>query len=383
VATVWFDGEWEWPKGELKPDEIYDFIRTISPNTLINDRIYNRAPGNRADYGTPEQFVPATGLTGKDGKPAAWESCVTINEDSWGYNKYETVFKTDRDLIRMLVEVVSKGGNLLLNIGPRPDGTIQGEFVTRLNAIGRWLRVNGESIYGASPSPFAGLPFFGRATAKGNTVYLHVFQWPTNGTLRLPALKNKIVSARLLARPGSKLTTAREGDHTVLWLRGAAPDDAASVVALTLDGPPQPGSAAITPEPGNVFNLGVESCEIATRFEQRAKKDNFLGRVFLTRWIREDDVPTWTIEVPKPGLYKVEISYGASRSAEGTAFIISAGKGTAEGAVANTGNYEVFKTFPVGMIELAGGIQKLQIQPKLKAGIPAMNLERIRLVPVP
>jgi alpha-L-fucosidase len=383
VATVWFDGEWEWPKGELKPDEIYDFIRTLSPNTLINDRIYNRAPGSRADYGTPEQFVPATGITGKDGKPVAWESCVTINEESWGYNKYETVFKTDRDLIRMLIEVASKGGNLLLNIGPKPDGTIQEEFVVRLNAMGRWLRVNGESIYGTSPSPFSRLPFFGRATAKGNTVYLHVFQWPANGTLRVPVLKNRVLSARLLARPGSKLTTVREGNDTVIWLRGNAPDEIASVIALTLDGPPQAGSFLISPEPGNIFNLGVESCEISTRFEQRAKKENFRNHVFLTRWTREDDVPTWTIDVPKPGLYKVEITYGASRAAEGTAFIITAGKGRTEGTIANTGNYEVFRTFPVGMIELAAGAQDLRIQPKLKAGVPAMNLERIRLLPVP
>ena len=75
-----------------------------------------------------------------------WESCVTINNDSWGYNKYETEFKTTRDLIRMLIEVVSKGGNLLLNAGPMPDGRIQDEFVTRLNAIGDWMRVYGESI---------------------------------------------------------------------------------------------------------------------------------------------------------------------------------------------------------------------------------------------
>ena len=125
VAMIWFDGEWEHSTKELRSDEIYDFIRQTSPKTLINDRLYRREPGNRADFGTPEQFVPATGFRDANGKPLLWESCVTINTDSWGYNKYETEFKTNRDLIRMLIEVVSKGGNLLLNVGPMPDGRIQ------------------------------------------------------------------------------------------------------------------------------------------------------------------------------------------------------------------------------------------------------------------
>ena len=134
VAVVWFDGEWEHSNEEHHADEVYDMLRALQPNTLINDRLFKRAPGNRGDFGTPEQFVPATGVTGPDGKPVLWESCVTINQDSWGYNKYETDFKTSRDLIRMLIEVVSKGGNLLLNVGPMPDGRMQDEFVTRLNA---------------------------------------------------------------------------------------------------------------------------------------------------------------------------------------------------------------------------------------------------------
>ena len=89
VAMIWFDGEWEHTLAELKrDDEVYDFIRQIQPNALINDRLYERKPGNKADFGTPEQYVPATGMKSPDGKPILWEACVTINNDSWGYNKY-------------------------------------------------------------------------------------------------------------------------------------------------------------------------------------------------------------------------------------------------------------------------------------------------------
>jgi alpha-L-fucosidase len=291
VAVLWFDGEWEHTTQEMRSDEVYNMIRKLQPNTLINDRLFKREPGNKADYGTPEQYVPATGMTSPDGKPILWESCVTINTSSWGYNRYETEFKTNRDLIRMLIEVVSKGGNLLLNIGPRPDGTIQPEFVSRLEAMGAWMKVNSESIYGTQASPFTSLPFFGRATQKGNTLYLHVFEWPRDGKLPVPALHNRVLSARLLADPAARLAVTRSGDDTVVSLPAQPPDDTASVIALELDSPPHAGESRIRPDAGGVLRLGVESSEIQTDFEQRAKLENALHHVFLTNWSKPQDVP--------------------------------------------------------------------------------------------
>ncbi|MFB3825961.1 MAG: alpha-L-fucosidase [Bryobacteraceae bacterium] len=378
VAMIWFDGEWEHTDQEHRADEIYDFIRKLQPNALINDRLYKRAPGNRADFGTPEQFVPATGMRDPSGKPILWEACVTINNDSWGYNKYETQFKTERDLVRMLVEVVSKGGNLLLNVGPRPDGTIQDEFVTRLNAMGRWMKVNSESIYGTTASPFSTLPFFGRATAKGNTVYLHVFQWPANGKLPLPAMENKVVSARLLAQPARKLTIA-EG---VVNVPSEAPDEAASVVALTLDGPPRPTTAATRPDAAGVLALGVESAEIQSSFGQRAKFENALGHVFLTNWTRREDVPTWIVDVPRAGRYQVSISYAAENRGGGAAFTVQSGTAQVQGKVAGTGGNWVFKSHPVGEIALAAGRQTVQVKADMRPGAEAMNLEKLVLTPV-
>jgi alpha-L-fucosidase len=381
IAVVWFDGEWEHSIEEMRSDEVYDFLRRLQPNTLINDRLYKRAPGNRADFGTPEQFVPATGVQDPSGKPILWESCVTINADSWGYNKYETEFKTERDLIRMLIEVVSKGGNLLLNVGPTPDGRIQDEFQTRLRAMGRWLKVNGEAIYETTASPFARLPFFGRATAKGSNLYLHVFQWPTGGVLRVPGLDNQALSARLLGQPTAKLALRREGADVLITLPAAAPDEIASVVALALDGPPKVRPYVIRPDSSGVLRFGTESCEIETRFEQRAKKENFLGHVFVTRWIRPDDIPTWTFAVPAAGRYRVEIAYGAAGASKGTGFTVAAGSAQVTGAVDNTQGDWVFKTFPVGEVQLAAGEQTLQVKSSARAGVNAMNLERVTLTP--
>jgi alpha-L-fucosidase len=248
--------------------------------------------------------------------------------------------------------------------------------------MGRWMKVNSDSIYETTASPFARLPFFGRATAKGNKLYLHVFQWPASGRLRVPNLKNLVHSARLLADPATRLATRRDGDDILVSLPAEAPDETASVVELTLDGAPVAGPYVIQPEEAGVLTLGAEACEIETRFEQRAKLENILGHVFLTRWLRSDDVPTWTVRIPKAGRYTVELVYGATRRGEGTEFTLTAGTSRLAGKVAAGRNGWVFQKHAAGAIQLAAGEQTLQIKAKVQGGGEAMNLEKVVLVPV-
>ncbi len=382
VSMMWFDGEWEHTLRDLKrDDEVYDFIRNLQPNCLINDRLYERQPGNKADFGTPEQFVPATGVLDPSGKSTLWESCVTINQDGWGYNKYETEFKTSRDLIRMLIEVVSKGGNLLLNVGPMPDGRIQSEFVERLDAMGRWMKVNSEAIYGTTASPFARLPFFGRATVKNNNLYLHVFEWPKDGRLRIPGIKNPVFSARILGAPNAVVGIKKENDDVLLTLPTEAPNDVASVIALKLDTTPVTLPYTIAPNRQGVIVLGAESCEIETRFEQRAKKENALGHVFVTKWTRPDDVPTWLVKVPSAARYRVELTYGKGGQPDPAAqYTIAVGTQKLTGKIVPTGGDWVFKPHAAGVLVLSAGEQTLKITTNVK-GTEAMQLERITLRP--
>lgn len=382
VATIWFDGEWEHKPEEINADGIYDLIRSLQTNTLINDRLYNRRPGNKADFGTPEQFVPATGLTGADGKPSLWESCVTINSDSWGYNKYETEFKTDRELIRMLVEVVSKGGNLLLNVGPRPDGSIQPEFVERLEAIGRWMSANGEAIYETTASPFRSLPFYGRATVKGSTLYLHVFNWPANGKLRVAGLQNIVHKAYLLADRNKSLSTARDGDDIVINVPAEAPDEVASVVALQLDGTPRAIPAFEKPAEDGTITLAAASAEIESSLGQRMKMENIFGHAYLTKWTRPGDVPTWKVNIPKAGRYQITLRYAAQKSSGGLPFFLKAGDVLLNGKTEVTGDAQVFREFAIGAMTLKAGEQPLLLQSTAPPGATAMNLEAIILKPM-
>jgi len=246
VAIVWFDGLGD--QGKYNGLRFHKLIRELQPAALINNRI-----GLPGDYATPEQFIPKAiptrsakarlaGLepAGQASQPAGtiprpeefqlWETCMTIN-DTWGYNKNDTKYKSTTHLIRTLIEVASKGGNFLLNVGPTPEGTIQPEFTERLLAMGEWMKVNGEAIYGTTYGPLQNLTF-ARTTAKDKTIYVHVFDWP-KGEVELPGLAAKVVEARLL-KGSVKLTFRQSGGKLSIQVPAEAPDAHASVIALKM-----------------------------------------------------------------------------------------------------------------------------------------------------
>jgi alpha-L-fucosidase len=182
------------------------------------------------DFITPEQHIPATGMPGVD-----WETCMTMNT-TWGYSEHDRAWKSAETLIRNLVDVASKGGNYLLNIGPKGDGSVPDESVRSLRAIGSWMKTNGESIYGTRAGLVADLPW-GRSTTKGTTLYFHVFAWPADGRLVVRGLTAPVRSARLLG--GGSLEAENAGGDVIVRLPSRAPDPIASVVAVELERPPQ------------------------------------------------------------------------------------------------------------------------------------------------
>jgi len=157
--------------------------------------------------------------------------------NSWGYIETEKPAKTSRELIQKLAEIVSKGGNFLLNIGPKPDGSLPEDQVSALEGVGPWMAVNSESIYGTTRSPFDRLSW-GYATRNGKTVYLHVLKWPADGRLLVPLL-NKDVRARLLASPEAPLPVSYEDKRLVIEVPPEAPDPAITVIALELKEDPK------------------------------------------------------------------------------------------------------------------------------------------------
>ena len=157
---------------------------------------------------------------------------MTIN-NTWAYNKNDRDFKSAKDLIRTLVEVASKGDNFLLNVGPEPDGTIQPEFQERLRTIGKWLAVNGEAIYGTTYGPLQTLSF-GRTTAKGKDIYLHVFDWPSSAEISVPGLSGEVQSVRLLAG-NRNVGFHQNGAELMLNVAGIQRDPYVTVFKLSLE----------------------------------------------------------------------------------------------------------------------------------------------------
>lgn len=235
-AILWFDGEWvDWWTEEDGKD-LYNYVRGLKPSIIINNRVgkgrqgmqgLNKGPGYAGDFGTPEQEIPPTGLPGVD-----WESCMTMN-DTWGYKSYDDHWKSAETLIRNLIDIASKGGNYLLNVGPTARGEIPAPSVERLRRIGKWMDVNGEAIYGTGPSPFPALAW-GRATSKDRRLFLMVFDWP-QGTLEVPPVSGSVTRAYLLTRPDSKLKFTQGPAGISVEVPAQAPDPIASVVVLERD----------------------------------------------------------------------------------------------------------------------------------------------------
>ena len=225
IAVLWFDT----PEGVNKEqaDKIMAIVKE-HPNLIYNNRL---GGGYKGDLETPEQFIPATGFPDKN-----WESCMTMN-DTWGFKKHDTNWKTAKVLIQNLIDIASKGGNYLLNVGPTSEGVIPEVSQQNLLEIGNWMKVNGVAIYGTKASPFSYLPW-GRATINGQKIYCHVFDWPKNLKLVLP-LGNKIARAYLNSDKKQTLKTKQFNGSNIIELPLNAPDSIASVVVVEFEGTPQ------------------------------------------------------------------------------------------------------------------------------------------------
>ncbi|OLB19004.1 MAG: alpha-L-fucosidase [Gemmatimonadetes bacterium 13_2_20CM_69_8] len=237
IDVLWFDGEWIADWTDERGRDLYNYVRAIRPSLIVNNRVGHSRQGlsglnkeghvDLGDFGTPEQQVPPEGLPGVD-----WETCMTMN-DTWGFKSYDDDWKDTRTLLRTLIDVASKGGNFLLNVGPTAEGVIPAPIVWRLREMGDWMKTNGEAIYGTAVSPY-GMPLWGRYTVKRGRVYAHVFDWPKNGRLELTGVNEQPLRAYLLA-DGKPLPIERDSGLAVR-LPTVPPSTIASVVVLQVGG---------------------------------------------------------------------------------------------------------------------------------------------------
>ena len=369
ISLVWFD------RGIYTEDQARDFaqiVRVLQPQCIINGRIGNYGKELLGDYqNLSDNGMPPGGIE------EYWETPQTHNH-TWGFSKFDTEWKSTAEVVRRLVEIVSKGGNYLLNIGPDGLGRVPQESVDTLTGVGKWVRANGESIYGTTASPFPEIPW-GYSTVKGGTLYLHVFQWPTNGLLQLKGLRNKVIKVATLADPEQALSFKQDAGLVEIKVPSKPPDPINSVLVMEIEGTAEVDPVLVTQREDGGYALDFLS---AATEGAAVKRFNREGEWHISKWTGPSDGITWHIDVASPGEFEVRITYAANEGWVGQGYAIEAGGTQLEAKVERTGDWYEYQTFSPGRIALAeAGEQTVRIVPKSSVPENLMYFKEIELVP--
>lgn len=373
---------------------ILDTWRGYQPAVIINNRFWNGLENPNGDFFTPENYVPPTGYAGH-----TFEVCHTLN-DSFGFSYHDTNWKTPRQVIRLLSDIASKDGNLLLNIGPDARGRVPDAAAEILRSVGKWLEVHGEAIYGTRGSPLRYPPFVGRITLSDNsdgyTLYCHLHEWPAQGFLSLDGLETGCTAATLLGTGPMLLETTPNGPSAVrLPPQPPDPNDPLPVVAVRLAGPPVFDTSPYPRQAADrsvmlLANQGLISHSASALVQARLEESHIgfwseLGESVWFPFSVRLPMANKTIggkEESVPGRFDVvmDVAVGPDSGGEIEVRLLDQ---TIRHHLVSTGHWRDFKQVKVGTVTLSQpGLLALHIRPISIEGIGLMNLRSVKLVPV-
>ena len=368
---LWFDTPQKLPLSENI--RILKAIRDTDPNVVVNGRLARSASGNFGDYQNtadrPAEFFPVTG---------DWEAIPTTNE-SYGYSKYDDSQKPASFFIPLLANAASRGGNILMNVGPMGNGKIDPRDTVILSGIGRWMKINAESIYGTEKSP---LPFqsWGVCTQKGNLLYLHVFDWPKDGKLFVGGLKTLPEKAWLLADPSGKALSFKKLNTSDIQLNLAknAIDKVNTVIVLEMKSAVEADSVRLLSAMSNNRLLAFDAKLNGKGF---GYGDGKTDRYYVDGWAKMSQSVSWTFRLNQKANMELSIRYQADSQSGGVANISVAGQKMKLEIRPSKEKPEI-RTVVVGRCRLNPGIHELLVQPEIISGKNLMQLFQMDVKPV-
>jgi len=299
IGVIWFD-----TPSLIRPDQaqdIIDLVKSIQPDCLVNSRVGSHVEVDYHSLGDDE--VP------EFNNGVSFETPMTICH-AWGYNNMpDNRYRGVKELLHQLVDIVSLGGNYLLNVGPDPTGVIPLEAQQRLRGIGEWMKVNGEAIHGTQASPFPAKPSWGKITRKQDCLYLHVYQW--NERISLTGIRSKVTAIHLLADPAREITWSQEAcgslgyDKLTIRLPGDAPDLNVSVVKVQFESPMNLETRIIEDDSGSI-QLPACLSTVHSSSEEPKAQVNITGVV--KRWSSTEDWFSWEFLCEHPGKFDVQVT---------------------------------------------------------------------------
>lgn len=385
IGVLWFDGEWpdEWT--EERGRELYEFCRGLQPNIIINNRV-GKARDDMAgiskykgagDYDTPEQEIPVRGLPGVD-----WETCMTMNR-TWGFKKNDHDWKSEKELVRMLCETASKGGNFLLNVGPTGEGEIPKESVERMAAVGRWLRVNAEAVYGSAAGPFERRQPWGTVSMKrekdADVLYLHVVDVPGDSVLRIRGLRGDVRLATVLGEEGV-LEVVESGEGTEVRLPGSIAGRMVPVVRLVMTPGWEVRSVPVRQNEGGGFVLAAAEAELHGRGLKLEQKDGGVWNIGF--WTDPKARAEWTVLVEKPGTYAVNVELSCEDAEAGDVYEVVIGDAVLPARTIKTGTWVRFVEAAAGVVTLREGEVRVTVRAGEGLKGALMNVRSLKLTPV-
>ena len=373
-AVMWFDGDWaQWWTMDDGID-LYNYLRELDPELIINNRVAKRR-NFKKDFGTPENSTPKAALD------HIWEACWTVNH-SWGYKKSDTKWKSIDELVQKQIDINTKGGNLLLNVGPKADGSWPQGSTDLLLQMGEWNAAHAEAVYGTDyihlPQQSWGTVAQSKAsTDQAGEIFAYVFDWPKNGKLRVNGLDGGTFAA--FTYGGKPLDVSSVTGGLEIDLTPTVSEPHATVLRIKYKGGLKIASASSV-------DLGLKGNELVLEAKQarlsgkvnRLEKNQHIGY-----WSDASDTASWTLNVPAPGNYAVKLLYSCEKPYAGSTAELTVDGKTLSAEVKPSKGWEDFELMELGEINLAQvGATSCTVGFGEKKGKALFNLKSVLFVPI-